>query len=193
VKLAGFIGCLFLVVPLGLAAQYTSYGVVGGMNGIGPDGKAVPDKQAYPQLNLCPVSIQASHLSDGNVVRTGAVLPGADSPKPKGVGQRLHLKLHSPDQRTIASATLNLRGWTAKGRTAKLGSSDDASLGVRTLTVPFTLDSDRISSANIWAPGLTAVVSVEVLSVKYTDGSTWTPVQGHACRVAPDHLMLITQ
>jgi hypothetical protein len=188
VKLAGFIGCLFLVAPLGLAAQNSSFGISGGLvtTLIGPDGKAVPGTQAYPQLNLCPVSIQASHLSDGNVVKTS-------TNHPKGVGQRLHLKLHSPDGRTITSATVNLRGWTAKGRTAKVGSSDDAFLGARTLTVPFALDADRMSSADIWVPGLTAVVSVELLSVKFSDGSTWIPVQGHACRVAPDHLMLVTQ
>ena len=162
-KLAGFIGCLFLIAPVGLAAQNgsngVSYGAVGGMMTtlIGPDGKAVPGSQAYPQLNLCPVSIQASQLSDGNVVKTGTNLPKVDHPI--GIGQRLHLKLHSPDQRTIASATLNLRGWTAKGRKAQVGSSDDAVLEVRTLTVPFTLDADQASSANIWAPGLTAVVS----------------------------------
>ncbi len=134
VKLAGFIGWFFLIAPLGLAAQNASYGVSYGLAGsqtttlIGPDGKASPTTRAFPKLNLCPVSIQASHLSDGNVVRTGA-------DHPKGVGQRLHLKLHSPDQRTIASAMMNLRGWTAKGRKAQVGSSDNASLGARTLTV----------------------------------------------------------
>jgi hypothetical protein len=191
VKLAGFIGCLFLIAPLGLAAQNAGYGVfrVGGGQSttlVGPDGQPIPATRAFPQLNVCPVSIQASHLSDGNVVKTS-------TNHPKGVGQWLHLKLHSPDERTIASATVNLRGWTAKGRTAKVGSSDDAFLGARTLTVPFALDADRMSSADIWVPGLTAVVSVELLSVKFSDGSTWTPVQGHACRVAPDHLMLVTQ
>jgi hypothetical protein len=189
VKLAGFIGWLFLVAPVGLVAQ-VSYGVAGaaGMTStlIGPNGQTTTDAPAFPPLNVCPVSIQASHLSDGNVVRTS-------TDHAKGVGQRLHLKLHSPDQRTIASATMNLRGWTAKGRKAQVGSSDDAALGTRTLTVTFTLDGDRMSSADIWVPGLTAVVSVELLSVNYTDGSTWTPVQGHACRVTPDHLMLVTQ
>jgi hypothetical protein len=45
----------------------------------------------------------------------------------------------------------------------------------------------------VWAPGLTAVVSIELMSVKYSDGSTWTPAQGKTCRVAPDPLMLVTQ
>jgi len=193
VRLTCFLGCLIAVAPVGLA-QNASFGVVGGLAGNGgPDGRALTTTQTVAPTNPCPVSMQASHLADGNVVKTGTSLPSAGSPKPKGIGQRLHLKLHGPDQRTIASATLNLRGWTAKGRKAQVGSSHDAALEVRTLTVPFTLDADRMSLADIWAPGLTAVVSVELLSVKYTDGSTWTPVQDHACRVAPDHLMLVTQ
>ena len=193
-RLACFLGCLIAVAPFGLAAQNVSYGVVGaGVGSIGPDGQTTTVTHAFPQLNLCPVTMQASHLSDGNVVKAGSRLPSAESPQPKGVGQRLHLNLHSPDQRTIASATLNLRGWTAKGRKAQVDSIDDAVLGVRTLTVPFTPNANRTVSTDVWVPGLTAVVSVELLSVKYTDGSTWTAVQGKSCRVAPDHLMLITQ
>ena len=196
-RLACFLGCFFVVAPLGLAAQNSgpSIGRMG-TSLIGPDGQAIPDTRTYPQLNLCPVSIQASHLSDGSVVQTGAGLPKADHDKgegAKGVGQRLHFKLFSPDQRTISSATVNLRGWTAKGRTARVGAGEDTALGVRTLTVPFTPGTDRTASADVWVPGLTAVVSVELLSVKYSDGSTWMSAQANACRVAPDHLMLVTQ
>jgi hypothetical protein len=191
VKLAFFLGCLFLVAPLGLAAQNGSYGVAGmeGITTFGPDGQATTTITTVAPPNLCPVSIEASHLSDGNIVKTGA-------DHPKGVGQRLHLKLNNPDQRMIASATVNLRGWTQKGRTEQLGqvgASDDAALGVRALTVPFTPSTDRTVSADIWVPGLTVVVSVELLSVKYSDGSTWTPPQGKTCRVAPDLLMVVTQ
>jgi hypothetical protein len=192
-RLAGFLGCLLVVAPVGLAAQNASYGVAGSeiTTLIGPDGHANPATRTFPQLNLCPVSIQASHLSDGSIVQTGAGLPKVDHGK--GVRQRLHLKLLSPDQRTISSATVNLRGWTAKGRTARVGAGDDGALGVRTLTVPFTSGTDHTASADLWVPGLTAVVSVELLSVKYSDGSTWTPPQSNTCRVAPDHLMLVTQ
>ena len=189
-RLAGFLGCLLLIAPLGLAAQNGGYGVgrMEGITTIGPDGRATT--QTVPPPTLCPVSMQPSHLSDGSIVKTGA-------DHPKAVGQRLHLKLNNPDQRTIASATVNLRGWTAKGRTAQVGSNDDAdrdaALGVRTLTVPFTPSADRTVSADVWVPGLTAVVSVELLSVKYSDGSTWTPPQGKTCRVAPELLMVVTQ
>jgi hypothetical protein len=185
VRLACWLGCLFLALPVGLAGQNSGYSFGRMVTSlVGPDGKVTT--QTVPQPNLCPVSIQASHLSDGSVVKTGTNHPG-------GLGQRLHIKLNSPDQRKIASATVNLRGWTAKGRMAQLGSSDDAALGVQKLTVPFTTDAGRTASADVWAPGLTAVVSVELLSVNYSDGSTWTPSQGKTCRVAPETLMLVTQ
>jgi hypothetical protein len=186
VRLAGFLACLFVAAPVGLAAQNVSYGVAG-IGKIGPDGQANP--QTAPQPNLCPVFMQASHLADGNLVRTGA-------DQAKGVGQRLHLNLHSPDQRKIVSATVNLDGWTAKGQTEKIGqvsSSGDAALSLRMLTVPFTPSAGRTFSADFRVPGLTAIVSVELVSVNYSDGSAWTPPQGKTCRVAPEILMVVTQ
>jgi len=188
VKLAGFLGCLALVAP-GLSAQNGGYGVAGmeSTTTTGLDGRTTTQIVTPP--NFCPVTVQASHLADGNIVRTGA-------DHPKGVGQRLHLKLTSPDERTIDSATVDLRGWTAAGRTAQLeqvGANKDTALKMQTLTVFLIPGADHTATVDVWAPGLTAVASVELVSVKYFDGSTWTPVQGKTCRVAPDHLMLITQ
>jgi len=195
-KLAGFWVCVVLAAPLGLAAQNTSYGVAGMESAtlVGPDGRAIAPAQTVTQSNPCPVSIEASHLSDGNLVRTGTGFHQADHTK--GVGQRLHLKLKSPDERTIDSATVNLRGWTATGRTQQLGqlsASQDPTLKTRTLTVYLIPGAERTATVDVWAQGLAAVESVELVSVKYFDGSTWTPVQGKTCRVAPDRLMLITQ
>lgn len=209
-KLAGFLGCAILMVPLGLAGQNTSYGVAGMENMTsGPDGRGIATTQAVKQPNPCPVSVDASHLSDGNIVRTGGgqFRIGHDQVNPpqgerlrvddaKGVGQRLHLKLKSPDQRTIDSATVNLRGWTAAARTEQLGqvsAHNETNIKTQKLTVFLTPGADRTATVDVWAPGLTAVVSVELLSVKYSDGTAWTPAQGSTCSVTPDHLMLITQ
>ena len=136
-KLAGFLGYVLLAAPLGLAAQNTSYGVAGmeSTTLVGPDGRAIAPAQTVTPPNLCPVSIEASHLSDGNIVRTGARYPKADHAG--GPGQRLHLKLTSPDERTIDSATVNLRGWTTTGRAERLAqasANQDPTLQTRTLT-----------------------------------------------------------
>jgi hypothetical protein len=182
-KLAGFWGCMLAIAPLGLGAQgVQSGGAMGKVTTTGSNGQTIT--LTLPIPNLCPVSMKASHGSDWTMVRTGPS-------HPKGIGQRLHLTLKSPDQRTIASATVNVRGWTAKGRMEEAQSGSDTSSPVRTLTVPFAADSDQSASADLWAPGLTSVTRVELVSVAFTDGTTWTPAQGKTCSVIPDPMMLV--
>jgi len=183
-KLVAFVGCLLTVAPWAVAAQTgaQSYGVAG-MENMGSGGQSPVQTATLP--NPCPVGVRASHLSDGGVVKTGTM-------HPKELGQRLHLTLTSPDSRSIASATVNLRGWTAKGRIEQTGKDEGAAQPVRTLTVPFTAGADRTASADVWAPGLTAVSSVELISVAFEDGTTWTQAQGKTCQVTPDPLMLVT-
>ncbi|MGA3102251.1 MAG: hypothetical protein ABSD61_10360 [Terracidiphilus sp.] len=183
-KLVAFVGCLLTVAPWAVAAQTgaQSYGVAG-MENMGSGGQSPVQTATLP--NPCPVGVRASHLSDGGVVKTGTM-------HPKELGQRLHLTLTSPDSRSIASATVNVRGWTAKGRIEQTGKDEGAALPVRTLTVPFTAGADRTASADVWAPGLTAVSSVELISVAFEDGTTWTQAQGKTCQVTPDPLMLVT-
>lgn len=183
-KLAAFIASVMVIAPLAVAAQTgaQSYGVAG-MEPVGPNGQTSLRAERLP--NACPVGMRASHLSDGNVIKT-------DAAHPKGLGQRLRLTLTSPDSRSITSATVNVRGWTAKGRMERADKAKDAALPVRTLQVPFTAGVDRMATADVWVPGITAVSSVELLSVAYGDGTTWTPAQGKTCQVKPDPLMLIS-
>jgi hypothetical protein len=182
-KLVALVGCLLAVAPWAVVAQTgtQSYGIAG-MENMGPNGQPA---QTAALTNPCPVSVRASHLADGRTIKAGTA-------HPKGLGQRLHLTLTSPDSRSIASATVNVRGWTAKGRIEQTGKDESAVLPMRTLTVPFTAGADRTASADVWAPGLTAVSSVELISVAFEDGTTWTPAQGKTCQATPDPLMLIT-
>ena len=183
-KLATFVGSVLVVAPLAVAAQTgaQNYGTAG-MALVGPNGQTSLHAEKLPYA--CPVDMHASHLSDGNVIKTDAV-------HPKGLGQRLRLTLTSPDSRSITSATVNVRGWTAKGRVEQADKSRDAALPVKTLQVPFTAGANSTATADVWVQGFTAVSSVELLSVAYGDGTTWTPAQGKTCQVTPDPLMLIS-
>lgn len=183
-KLATLVGSVMVIAPLAVSAQTgaQSYGVAG-MEPVGPNGQTT--LHVVTQPNPCPVRMRASHLSDGSVIKT-------DAAHPKGLGQRLRLTLTSPDSRSITSATVNVRGWTAKGRMEQADKAKDAALAVRTLQVPFTAGAEQTATADVWVPGATAVSSVELLSVAYGDGTTWTPAQGKTCQVKPDPLMLIS-
>lgn len=134
----------------------------------------------------CPVSMRAQHLSDGSVVKTG-------SGHPKGMGQWLHLTLTSPETKQIASALLMVRGVTPKGRVMKTesGSGGDAD-ATRSVRASFSAGADRTALADLWVPGMTAVESIALQSVEYSDGSIWRLAESTNCQVKPDPLMLIT-
>lgn len=179
-KLAHFLGLGLILAPLGALAQDSVSG-----NQAESDLNGRVNLQTVTMPNPCPVALQARHLADGNMVKTNG--------HPKGPGQRLHLTLTSPDARTLVSATFNVRGWTAEAHVVQAGAKQGPALAVRTLQAPLTAGTGRGASADLWAPGLTAVESVELVAAAYADGSTWTPAAGESCRITPDPLMLIAQ
>lgn len=200
-KLAGVLGCLLLAAPLAIAAQNggASFGVAG-MEGMqsgavgtiittGPNGQTTTRTFAIP--NPCPISMQASYLPDGGMIKTGPAHP--QDAQPKSVGQRLHLTLFSPDARTIVSAVVNVRGWTARSRMQRTSIGSKPGPTMHTLSVSFAAGANHSASADLWAPGFTAVSSIELWSVAFSDGSSWEPVQGASCQVSPDPLMLVTK
>ena len=186
-KLTHLLGLMLVVAPLAAAGQSSvsssSLGVVT-VTQIGPGGKTTTLTIAMPIP--CPVSMHANHLADGSMVKTG----GAHPQRP---GQWLHVTLTSPDKRVLAKATFNVHGWTAKGRMEQTEAGRKSAPTWRTIQTPLTAGSGKTASADIWAPGLSAVSSVELLSVAFADGSTWAPAAGKSCRVMPDLMMAIAR
>ncbi len=146
---------------------------------------AIPSQVNRP--SACPVDMRAQHLAYGDMVKTGDAAPA-----PKGPGQRLQLTLGSAAARQIVRATMTVHGLSPKSRvwraTPAQGASSDT---VRTLTVPFSRGASGIATAEIWLPGFSAVEAIDLKSVVYTDGSTWSLADGATCRIAPDPFMLI--
>jgi hypothetical protein len=138
----------------------------------------------FNAASACPVGLRAQHISDGTMVNTR-------DGKKQETAQRLHLSF-SKASHPIARATMNVSGWTMVGRTAlatatlaKHGAGESP-VAVRTVTVQVT-----DGAADVWVPGLTGVSSIELVSLEYADGSTWTPSGADSCRFTPDPLMLI--
>jgi len=137
------------------------------------------------QAANCPAAMNASHLSDGSVLRTSN---GTGRNHPAGIGQWLHITLHIPRG---AFATLEVHGYSNKARMTQTGwgGSSDA---VRRVTSYMAAGSNGQSTADIWAPELTAVTSIDLVSLSYDDGTSWKAQDGRACSVTPDPLMLIS-
>ena len=136
-------------------------------------------------FTLCPASMRAQHVAGGNLVQTR-------SPQPFGSGQWLHLTLLPRDSKQIAKATLTIRGYSSKGRIAQTESTHGEGFDmVRSVTVPFTSGKDGTSSADFLVPGMTAVGRIDLTSLTYADGLTWTIAADASCRVTPDLYMAV--
>jgi hypothetical protein len=112
--------------------------------------------------------------------------------RPKGIAQGFHLILTTSDSRQITGARITVSGLTAKSRvTETLSSQDDSADAAKTLDVTFSAGPGKEASADLWAPGLTAVRTIDLDSVTYADGSIWKLAAGHVCRTVPDPIMQI--
>jgi hypothetical protein len=168
-----------------LVAQQSN--VSGGQSSLGLLTTTGPNKSTLQVYQLpattpnCPAMFTARHLSDGSMVRTGGT-------HPKGPGQSLHVTLNVSQG---AIATLAVRGFSNKGRMTEtsLGSAPDA---VRTVTTYLAATPNGQAGGNVWAPDLTAVASIDLVSLKYDDGTSWSAPSGKTCHVTPDPMMLIT-
>lgn len=137
-------------------------------------------------INSCPVSMRAQHLSDGSLIETS-------NGHPSEIGQRLHLSLASRDSKQIARATLRVRGFSPKARVTETRfGGDQAYDATQTLTVVFAPTTGRSAAADFRVPDMTAVGSIDVEALEYSDGSTWEAGAASSCRVIPDPEMLIT-
>lgn len=182
-KLTSLISFAFLAGSIA-TAQYTkpqtqSYGIAGMENLAAP--AHVNIATAAP---ACPVSLHAQHGADGNFLKV-------DKSRPVGLAQLLHLVLANPDARQIVAGDVTVRGMSGKARmTQTLGSPDQADV-MRDLHVRFTPQEGRDVAGYVWAPGMSAVLTVELHSVTFADGSEWRFAEHDVCRVQPDPLMLI--
>jgi len=168
-----------------LAAQQGSSGAAAGQGpvvNIPKNFTASPTITVYAlqQADNCPAMLSARHLSDGSVILTSRS-------HPKGLGQWLHIALNVHQG---AIATFAVHGFSNRGRITEtsLGSSPDA---VRNVTV-YLASAQNEAGGSIWAPELTAVTSIDLVSLKFDDGTSWSGQDGHTCRVTPDPMMLVS-
>jgi hypothetical protein len=114
-----------------------------------------------------------------------------DRNRPKGLAQRLHLTLFNPEGKQIVSAQVRAHGLSGASR-ATLAVSDTLKPdSMRTLVVHFAPDTPKTVTGDLWVPGMTAVLTLDLNSVTFADGSTRTFTERDGCHVAPDLKMLV--
>lgn len=136
----------------------------------------------------CPIGMHASQSLWNHTI---AVQKGLGNER---FGQRISLNLKESHPGRIIEATVRVKGLNGKSRMlltpTGMGEKWNAT---RILKVKFVEENDGSVTGDLWIAGFTAVTSVELLDVSYSDGSTWSKSGLSGCRVQPDPLMLITE
>lgn len=178
---------LFVLFFASIGAIAQSFGVASTVTLNGPSQSTA--LQSSPPAGLaCPVSLRAQHLADGSTIKVRDGHPD----HPAGVGQWLHLTLANPDSRGIVKARVTVRGYSNRAHVTEAWISGQGSAdAIRTFTVALAAQSDGAVAGDLWAPGMTAVQTVELGSVTYADGETLNFSGNGTCRVAPDPFMLV--
>ena len=165
-------------------------------------------------LMNCPVGVSAQMNSGGGVLtaRDGRGISGQQSGDKPAQHIRLILdattnKFQKEQQGTEADprpihAKVTVRGTSPTWRVLNSSTSTvESAQPRRSPWIEKTLDMDLIAPASgngnivhadLDLPGFTSVQSIRLDSVAYADGTSWTPISGRACRVAPDPFMLVS-
>jgi hypothetical protein len=159
--------------------------VAQGANDTAP-GQARPASQTFSvsaATSSCPVSLRALQGTGGGLVAVHNAKPMS------GPSQHIHLVL-SDTKSAVLTAKVVVRGLSGKNQILQTSGNGRFDL-TKTLDVRFVSEDDSQTAADLILPGFTSVQSVELESIRYQDGSTWTFAGREACRVAPDPFMLV--
>ncbi len=138
-----------------------------------------------PANTACPVSLRAQHAAAGaDLLKVEKYLPG-------GVVQLLHLTLINSDSRQIVAATVKVHGLSGKARAMQTLADQNNADMTQVLELKFSDAAGRQVSGDLYPPGMTAVLSIDLESVTFADGSTRSFFARDACHVTPDPKMLI--
>lgn len=195
---------LLLSGALGLTAQSVyhppqeqSVGVAG-MESIGGSVFSVqglnsiaPQSPVLPKASVCPVQMQARQGSGPGllVVRDNK---NQGKTQPDQPSQRIHLILGDGNGKRIVQARVLVRGFGPKGRVdPSLSTAAVATTLSRTLVVRMRAEGKDSVTGELVLPGFTSAQTIELLALRYDDGSSWNALLRTPCSVKPDLLMLV--
>ena len=181
-RLAASVSFAFLLGSISVSAQTKSSGTAR-MEGLSQSAIATTSQRISAG---CPVSLRAQHGADGTMRKV-------DKNRPEGIAQLLHLILTSKDSRQIVEAHLRVRGASGKAGISRTDIGQDEKDATRNVTVKLQSTGENEATGNVWVPGMSAVLEVELNFVKFADGGMQSFGASQGCRFTPEHLMLIAK
>jgi hypothetical protein len=148
-------------------------------------GKAADSVVLYanrPDNAGCPVSFFASRQG------TGHAMSAADAGQ-AGPAQGLHLMLNHLTAPAIESIEITVYGVSSKGRVLPVGlPSDDV---FKTFELRREAGSNSLSDADVWMHNVGSLSKVDLISIHFTDGTTWHSTENLKCLAVPSNFLLV--
>jgi hypothetical protein len=133
----------------------------------------------------CPVGFYANRQADTNLVTVGRDARQYDGPK-----QGLHLMLNHLNRPAIQSIEVTVYGTSLKPRALPVAPPSDDLIS-KTFELHRTTSSDSLSDADVWMHQVGSVRWADLISITFTDGTTWRPTENLKCRAVPSNFLLV--
>jgi len=135
----------------------------------------------------CPVGFSANRQAATNVV----TVDRDARQKNDGPAQGLHLKLnHRSSTPDIQSIEVTVYATSLKPRALPVAPPSDDLIS-KTFELHRTTGSDSLSDADVWMHQVGSVRWADLISITYTDGTTWHAMPNVKCRAVPSNFLLV--
>lgn len=147
-----------------------------------------------PNPAACPVELTAEHHGLSELVPADRKDHPCDL-NDLCVGQSIDLSIKNTRTQRIVAADLEIHGTSKHNRVipAKdaMLTSEPAADATRSVHLVSSVPADQSRTNTVSVKDLTSVTWINVIELRYADGSTWHADRGAECRVIPNPMMLI--
>jgi len=131
----------------------------------------------------CPVAFSASRQAGGQVLT-------ASNAKPTGPAQGLHLMFDHPSGPSIQSIEVIIYASSLKLQALLLDMRSPDTIS-KTFTFERQPGSTAFTDADVWMREVGSIRWADLISISFTDGTTWHSTEDLKCRAVPSSFLLV--
>jgi hypothetical protein len=132
----------------------------------------------------CPVGFYASR-------QAGLQVTTASEAKNQGNGQGLHLTLNHLAKPDIQKIEVTVYATSLKPRSLPLDTRSDDTIS-KTFELTRQTGADSLQEADIWMQEVGSIRSADLISITFTNGTTWHATPSLTCTAVPSNFLLVT-
>jgi hypothetical protein len=133
----------------------------------------------------CPVGLIAERRSDMMMLRTGDTRRNSSA-------HGLHITFDRRNQPQIESVEITVYGITSKSRILPAATSSSNDEVSKAFKLQRTKGSEGLQDGLVWMHKVGSLTRVELTSITYADGTTWSKSKSSQCHAVPSALLLIS-